>query len=162
MTYVAMGPKRAARPLGLGATWAGTLSTNVGDLQFSMNVPYEAYAKQAIDLAVSQLKGQLPGIVTSVMPALKKEMPGLIDAAVPPLKSKLPELIKAAEPPLEDYINTRLWPKIIRPIVEDEIRGGTATIGTKAQKAGLIAGGTILAGVVAFLLLSGEKVQVTK
>ena len=145
---------------GLGASY----TMYIAGQGVEINVPFEEVAKQAatvaINAAMTPLKAQLPSLIASAVPALKSQMPALVSAALPPVKAAIPELLKAAEPPLEDYINTRLWPNVVRPIVEGEIGKGTVTIGTHAKKAGMLAGGVLLAGVAAFLLLA-PKQQVT-
>jgi|GEM_PF-2236931 len=94
--------------------------------------------------------------------AIKPQIGELAKAAIPPaveaLKPKLPEIIDAAAPPLEKYLTTRLYPKVLQPLIDKELKRQTG----KALTAAVVMGGVIAASVVAFVAYQRRKSRSTE
>lgn len=106
---------------------------------------------------VAALVKRFPEILAMSLPELTKQMPSMIASAMPELKKQAPGLISAVGPPLEKYIVTSLWPNTLRPIVMTEIEKVSSSAGQSAKRAGILAGGAVLAGVVTFLAIRKKR-----
>lgn len=113
--------------------------------------------KTATNTAVNELKPKLPEIMKEAIPAalneLKPRIPELVDLVIP----QIPKILKAAEPPLEDYLQNRLYPKIIRPLAVKELEKVGKVAGEKTSRAAVGTGSVLVLGVVAYLVISRAK-----
>lgn len=113
--------------------------------------------KTATNTAVNELKPKFPEIMRDAIPAalneLKPRIPELVDLVIP----QIPKILKAAEPPLEEYLQNRLYPKIIRPLAVKELQNIGKTTETKVSRAAIGTGSIAVLGVIAYLILSRSK-----
>lgn len=91
----------------------------------------------------SAIAGQF---VNAIKPQIGELVKAAINPAVDALKLKLPEIIDAAAPPLEKYVTTRLYPKVLQPLIDKELK----RLSAKAFGAAAVTGGIIALSVVAF------------
>ena len=113
--------------------------------------------KSATNTAINELKPKLPEIMKEAIPAavneLKPRIPELVDSAIP----QIPKIIKAAEPPLEKYIQERLYPNTLRPLIVKELQTVGKVTGEKTSRAAVGVGSILAVSVLAYLVLSKKK-----
>ena len=102
--------------------------------------------KPLVNSAVNELKPRIPDLVNTAMPAV-----------ITALKKDAPKIIDAMGPPLEEYIRNRLYPKVLKPIVNEQISSLQGKATTAAKKASWVAGGVVASGVVLYLILRPRK-----
>ena len=103
----------------------------------------------------SAIAGQF---VNAIKPQIGELVKAAINPAVEALKPKLPEIVDALAPPLEKYVKTRLYPNVVQPIIDQEMkRQGARVLGAAA-----VTGGVIAISVVAFVAYRRSKSRRTE
>jgi hypothetical protein len=115
---------------GLGKVFSTTINTPFGNQTFSVDVPYEQWAEDAINVAVAQLQPLLPQLVQAVVPLA----------------------MNAALPAARTYILNTLWPDV-KPKLRAEVDNALVKAGVKAG--GIVSGATTKASIIGGLIITG-------
>jgi hypothetical protein len=115
---------------GLGKVFSTTINTPFGNQTFSVDVPYEQWAEDAINVAVAQLQPLLPQLVQAVVPLA----------------------MNAALPAARTYILNTLWPDV-KPKLRAEVDNALVKAGVKAG--GIVSGVTTKASIIGGLIITG-------
>ena len=122
-----------------------------------MDKDLKSLAKSVENVAVSTLKSRSKELANAAVPALlggiKTEVPKIVDAVIP----ELPRILKAAEPPLEDWAVNRLYPRVVRKIVDREVEKAKFKASFGVSRAAAGAGSILALSVVSYLVISKIK-----
>lgn len=107
--------------------------------------------------ALNTVKARSKDIAKAAVPALvngiKPRVPEIVDAVIP----QLPKVLKSVEAPLEDWAVNRLYPNVVRKIVDKEVRAARFKAQFGVSRAAVGAGSILALSVVAYLVLTRAK-----